>query len=227
MIEVLSSFNCAPNTFFVSVDIMDGFLLRATRKLETKDVHLIGVTSMLISSKMEEIIPFKVVTVIEKMTHGKLKPKEIVDCELEILQSFSFELLSVPSLFIVIEALLVKLNLHISDCKAELSKVIVYISKMLMYDYSMLVKFPMKYLAASCVYICFKILEQVSREFKTKQLVDKLKSILELDEVLFYKSSELVLNLAKNFETMFSFAKNLQKFDAFTLDDQSDQPETQ
>lgn len=219
MIEVLSSFNCAPNTFFVSVDIMDSFFSHSARKLEVKDVHLIGVTSMLISSKMEEIIPFKVVTVIEKMAHGKLKPKEIVNCELEILQACSFNMLSVPSLFVFIEGLLVKLNLHLSDHRADLLKVVTYISKMLMHDYSMLIKFPFKYLAASCVYICFKILEQVSREFKTKQLVDKLKSILELDETLFYKSSELLLNLAKNFETMFAFAKNLQKFDAFTLEE--------
>lgn len=37
-----------------------------------KDIHLIGVSSMLIASKMEEIIPFKATTVEEKMTHGKI-----------------------------------------------------------------------------------------------------------------------------------------------------------
>ena len=42
MIEVLSSFNCSPNTFFVSVDVMDAFLESAQRRLETKDIHLIG-----------------------------------------------------------------------------------------------------------------------------------------------------------------------------------------
>ena len=37
------------------------------------DIHIIGVTSMLIGSKIEEIIPFKISTVVEKMTHGKMK----------------------------------------------------------------------------------------------------------------------------------------------------------
>lgn len=71
MIEVLSSFSCTQNTFFVSLDIMDTFLSKTQREFSSKDIHLIGVTSMLMASKMEEIIPFKVVTVVEKMTHGK------------------------------------------------------------------------------------------------------------------------------------------------------------
>lgn len=219
MIEVLSSFNCTANTFFVSVDIMDNFFNKINRKLETKDIHMIGVTCMLISSKMEEIIPFKVSTVVEKMTHNKLKAKEIVDCETEIMQSLEFSILNVPSLFIIIEIILVKLNLYNSLMTVDLFKVITYISKMVLHDYSIIIKFPIKYIAASCVYICFKIIEQVIKDFKTKYYVEKIKLILELDEVLFYKSSELILSLAKNFEKSFPFAKNLQKFDAFTLDE--------
>lgn len=50
-----------------------------------KEIHLIGVTCMLIASKMEEIIPFKATTVEDKMTHGKIKKSEIVKMEMEIL----------------------------------------------------------------------------------------------------------------------------------------------
>lgn len=72
MIEVLSSFNCTTNTFFVSLDIMDTYLVKTRRVLEIKQIHLIGVTAMLLASKQEEIIPFKVNTIVEKMTHGKI-----------------------------------------------------------------------------------------------------------------------------------------------------------
>lgn len=90
MIEVLSSFTCTQNTFFVSVDIMDSFLTKTNRCFETKDIHIIGVTCMLLASKMEEIIPFKVSTVVDKMTHGKMTKKSIVDMENEILQTLGF-----------------------------------------------------------------------------------------------------------------------------------------
>lgn len=86
MIEVLSSFNCVPNTFFVAIDIMDNYFTKSERCFETKDIHLIGVTSMLLASKMEEIIPFKINTVVEKMTHGKIPSKDIVKCEENILK---------------------------------------------------------------------------------------------------------------------------------------------
>lgn len=75
MIEVLSSFNCTSSTFFLSVDIMDNYLKLETSKLESRDIHLIGVTSMLIASKIEEVIPFRIGTVIDKMTHGKISAK--------------------------------------------------------------------------------------------------------------------------------------------------------
>jgi len=218
MIEVLSSFNCTANTFFVSIDIMDAYLTSSTRCLETKDIHLVGVTAMLLASKMEEIIPFKVSTVVDKMTHGKMLAKEVVRCEENILKTMDFELLSSPSLFVFIEMLVVKLNFHTTPFFKDIMKVVTYISKMIMHDYSILTKYPMKYLASSCLYISFKIIEQVNRDFKTKVYVEKLKIALSLNEQIFYHVSETMLNLAKNFEKSFPFAKNLLKFDSFALE---------
>jgi hypothetical protein len=218
MIEVLSSFNCAANTFFVSIDIMDAYLTSTTRCFETKDIHLVGVTAMLLASKMEEIIPFKVSTVVEKMTHGKMQARDVVRCEESILKTLDFELLTSPSLFVFIETLVVKLNFHSTVFFKDIMKVVTYISKMIMHDYSILTKYPMKYLASSCLYISFKIIEQVSKDFKTKVYVEKLKVALSLNEQIFYHVSETMLGLAKNFEKSFPFAKNLLKFDSFALE---------
>lgn len=57
---------------------MDQFLNLSTKHYDMKEIHLIGVTCMLIASKMEEIIPFKASTVEDKMTHGKIKKGQIV-----------------------------------------------------------------------------------------------------------------------------------------------------
>ena len=111
MIEVLSSFNCTTNTFFVSVDILDNYLARSNKIFETKNIHLIGVTSMLIASKMEEIIPFKISTVVEKMTHDKMSRKKIVKCEESILEAFNYNMLAPNSLFVFIELVIVKAGL--------------------------------------------------------------------------------------------------------------------
>ena len=93
MIEVLSSFNCNPNTFFVSIDIMDWYLAKTKYCYQTQDIHKIGITSMLLSSKMEEIIPFKISTVVEKMAHNKISKGTILQLEMDILQTMNFKAL--------------------------------------------------------------------------------------------------------------------------------------
>lgn len=218
MIEVLSSFNCTKNTFFVSIDIMDAYLARTAASFDTKDIHLIGVTSMLLASKMEEIVPFKVATVIDKMTHGKLQAREVVRCEEDILRTLDFQLLGSPSLFVFVECLSVRLGFHTSPFQRDIAKVVTYITKMLMHDYATLTRFPLKYLACSCLYICFKIIEQINAGFRTKHFVERMKEMLVLNEQVFYSSSEVMLTLAKRFERNFPFAKNLLKFDSFSLE---------
>lgn len=218
MIEVLSSFSCTTHTFFVAVDIMDRYFEKCSEPKQTKDIHLIGVTCMLIASKLEEIIPFKVKTVVQKMTHEKIPASDILACEFSILQSLNFCFYDTPNLFAVIEILLVKLDLHRTPMIGDIFKVCTYISKMILHDYSLITEFETKYLASSCIYITFKIIEQVCEGFRTKEYVDILKQTLSLKEQIFYNSSELILNLAKNFERVFSFAKNLMKFDSFSLD---------
>ena len=92
---------------------------------------------------------------------------------------------------------------------------------MVMHDYSILIKYPLKYLASSCLYISFKIIEQISKDFRTKVYVEKIKVALSLNEQIFYNVSETMLGLAKNFEKSFPFAKNLLKFDSFSLEKES------
>ena len=67
---------------------------------------------MLIASKMEEILPFKISTVVEKMTHNKIQPSQIQEMEFEILTTLDFELLKNKSILISVEFLFVKMNFY-------------------------------------------------------------------------------------------------------------------
>lgn len=58
--------------------------------------------------------------------------------ELEILNTLGFKLLDTPSLNIFVEFLLVKLNFHFSNHFEEIRKIIIYVTKMLMHDYSII-----------------------------------------------------------------------------------------
>lgn len=218
MIEVLSSFECVTNTFFIAVDLMDTYLSKVPEPLESKTIHLIGITSMVLASKIEEITPFKVSIAVDKMSHGKLTAREIVKCELDMISALDFKLMNNSSLFVFTEMVLIRLNFHMSPIWKDVIKIITYITKLVMHDYKVLMKYPIEYLGCACVYLGFKIVEQARPHFTVRVYVEDMKIAFGLKEIVFYQASEDLLELAKDFENVYQFAKNLIKYDSFSLD---------
>jgi len=70
MIEVLSVYKSETETFFLAVHIMDTFILNCNYILKSEEVHLIGVTSMFIATKFEDIIPIRISSFVNKISHG-------------------------------------------------------------------------------------------------------------------------------------------------------------
>ena len=59
MVEVLTNFRCDEQTFFLSISLMDRYFKWCAKAKKLDDLHLIGVTSMFIASKYEDIYPLK------------------------------------------------------------------------------------------------------------------------------------------------------------------------
>ena len=64
---------------------MDNFLSKTTKSYAPADLHLLGVTSMFMASKYEEIYPLKLNVVYEKIAHKKITKEEIKAKEEEIM----------------------------------------------------------------------------------------------------------------------------------------------
>jgi len=71
MMEVVHAFNCETETMFLSVTIMDLFLNVSKNKISKDLLHLICTTSIYMASKMEDIMPISVNSVINKIMHNK------------------------------------------------------------------------------------------------------------------------------------------------------------
>ena len=71
MIEVLSSYKMSEESFFRSVSLMDRYLKKETKKLETKDIHLLGISCMFIAMKYEQIHPLRLSLISEKIARNK------------------------------------------------------------------------------------------------------------------------------------------------------------
>ena len=95
MIEVLSNYHCDESTYFESINIMDRYFKECEIKhqiLLPAELHLIGVTSMFISSKYQDIYPLRLKIVQDKIAHNKLTCKEIRKKENEIIKYLNYNL---------------------------------------------------------------------------------------------------------------------------------------
>ena len=95
MIEVLSNYRCDESTYFESINLMDRYFKVCDTKhqiLMPADLHLIGVTSMFIASKYQDIYPLRLKIVQDKIAHNKLTSKEIRNKEDEIMRYLNYNI---------------------------------------------------------------------------------------------------------------------------------------
>ena len=90
MIEVTSGFQCSSRTLFISVKIMDKFFSSQHTGIHAGLLHIIGIASMLIASKLEDVEAITLDDAKEKMPHNKFSLKEIRSTEQAILRKLGF-----------------------------------------------------------------------------------------------------------------------------------------
>ena len=221
MIEVLCSYKCTDMTFFVAVNYMDSFFKKTQKKHELNDLHLVGVASMYLATKYEEICPLRIHIMEHKISHGKFSKEEIRGKETELIQSMDFFCSPVTTLHFV------DFGIQSLDLRDELSeklynhlqKLSVYIAKMSCHDYELLNKYNQSQFAAACIYIGLKIIQQLESSFKIDHHAYRLRTLFGISDNMFFTCSQNVLDLAKNFESRYPSLGNLSKFHSFSLDD--------
>jgi hypothetical protein len=91
IIEVLTNYKCDDNSFFLACNTMDRyFKAMEDSSLQPAELHLIGVTSMFMASKFEDIYPLRLKIVHEKIAHKKLSMQEIKEKETHICEKLDF-----------------------------------------------------------------------------------------------------------------------------------------
>ena len=140
MIEVLCSYKCKDQCFFLATSYMDRYFANKKKVLLPGDLHKLGIGCMFVAAKYEEIYPFKLSLVYKKIAHKKISRQDIRNQERDILRTLNFDI-SVVTLYDQLMFVVYKLKLN--ELMSEkhfryLLKVCVYLSKMNMYDYELL-----------------------------------------------------------------------------------------
>jgi hypothetical protein len=93
MVEVCTSFKCSARTYFLSCAMFDQYLTKIKlngTSLTNKDVHGIGVTSMYLASKYEDIYPLHSKIVSDKIAHKAISSKDLLKREEAFLELFDY-----------------------------------------------------------------------------------------------------------------------------------------
>lgn len=82
MIQVFRVLNRSQDkTFFQAVTILDRFFAAkqaANVSVSREDLHLYGVVSIFLSSKIEDVIPIFMTDIVRDASHGKFEKEEII-----------------------------------------------------------------------------------------------------------------------------------------------------
>jgi len=95
MVEVCTSFKCSDRTYFLASQMFDRHISKLGQKgvrLTNKEVHAIGVSSMYLASKYEDIYPLHSKIVSEKIAHKAIPAKDILHKEKEVLDLFDYDI---------------------------------------------------------------------------------------------------------------------------------------
>jgi hypothetical protein len=94
MIEVLYAYCSDPPTFYLAVHIFDQFIYKSKATLSNNDVHLMGIVSLYIASKMEDVVPLRMSHVKTKIGHNKFSESQIKNREKSMLETINFDIIT-------------------------------------------------------------------------------------------------------------------------------------
>ena len=98
MLEIIYTCHSNEETFLASVEIMDKFLYKYTKKvLKNENIHLIGLVCIYIASKVYDLIPIQLNNIINQIGHNKFSKKEILITERKIIKTLDFDIFSLNS----------------------------------------------------------------------------------------------------------------------------------
>ena len=95
IIDVHRKFRLMPETLYVTINIIDRYL--SIQEIKKSQLHLLGVSALLISTKYEEIYPPELKDLLS-VSENKFTKSEVLSMEFKILTTLEFNFLAPSAL---------------------------------------------------------------------------------------------------------------------------------
>ncbi len=192
MAEVLHTFKCSDQTFFLAVNIMDRYFAKVERKLEAGELHLTGIVSMFIASKYEDVVPLLMKTILNKIGHNKFPLEVIQNKELEILKVLGYRI-GCPTVKESLDRLFEEIK-ELYVASEELKSLAMYIAKLACHDYSLMQQ-KNSVLAISVLRLALKIQDQKHKVQEYKVVMKNALEFFGMEAQAIKESSDKLLSL--------------------------------
>ena len=228
MIEVLSVFENTDETLFLAINIMDLYLFRSKNILKNENIHLIGITSMFIASKFQEIYPINLKTFIIKVSHNQFNAENITKEEKIIFKEIGPENLVITSIYDFIKLFIYyfyfenkMIIIHDKNYLKIFNYVknaAIYLSKVVMH-YEVFYKNNMSSNAVCCIITAIKMVKIYAKEKwsseLTKMFYEWIIILLEKGELTQNEIEKLgseIFSAYNHYQKSKHIARNLNKF---------------
>lgn len=154
IIDVHRKFRLLPETLYVTVFLIDRFL--SLKQIKKNQLHILGVTSLLIATKYEEIYPPELKDLLV-VSENKFSREEVLEMERSMLLTLQFDL-TAPSAYRFLERFRQLSTIQIEDKTFFFAQ---YLQEIALLDASLL-KYRPSEIAASAFVLATKVLKKAS-----------------------------------------------------------------
>lgn len=86
MLQVIKQMGCQESSFLRAVQLFDAYFAKSDEEVTVSTVHLVGVVCLFIGTKVEDVSPLLMKTVLEKLAENAYSEETIRAKEQEILK---------------------------------------------------------------------------------------------------------------------------------------------
>ena len=92
IIEIFYIYKTSSETFYTAISLFDEICQKYNKTLKFKDIYKIGISSIVLSSKMEDSNSFSISDVSKHISHDNFSIKDIIKFESDSLHLLDFKL---------------------------------------------------------------------------------------------------------------------------------------
>lgn len=96
MLQVFRALNVSTaQTFFLAASILDRYFQEKTycnKPVGLEQLHILGLVSMHLSSKLEDIYPIRMTQIVRDAGHNKYQVSDILNTEQDIIETLQYKL---------------------------------------------------------------------------------------------------------------------------------------